>query len=197
VYAGLDFEADVNPAPERWETRSLDPPLLAQALLDGRIVAWVQGRWEAGPRALGHRSVLAAPFHASMRTRLNEIKHREQFRPIAPCCRLEDMEKCFDPGFADPYMLYFQRVRSTELEAVTHVDGSARVQSVAPADNPDLHALLCAVAARCGVGVLCNTSLNLKGRGFINKMSDLCTFAEQAGIEDLVVGERWFRSRVA
>jgi hydroxymethyl cephem carbamoyltransferase len=196
VYVGLNFDVDTVPSPDRWEDTALDLAQLAQALLEGRVVAWVQGRWEAGPRALGHRSLLAAPFQASMKTRLNCIKHREQFRPIAPCCRIEDMEKCFEPGFADPYMLYFQRVRFAALEAVTHVDGSARVQSVTPSENPHLHALLCAVAAQSGVGVLCNTSLNLKGRGFINRMSDLCLFAERANIDDLVVGDRWFRRRV-
>jgi hydroxymethyl cephem carbamoyltransferase len=195
VYAGLDFDVDQLPAADEWRVHDLDVVSLAERLANGHIVAWVQGPWEMGPRALGHRSLLADPAQASMRTRLNRIKHREQFRPIAPCCRIEDMARCFDPGFPDPYMLYFQRVRSRQLEAIRHVDGSSRVQSVRPEENPRLHALLTATADRTGVGVLCNTSLNLRGRGFINRMSDLCLFAERAGIEHMVVGERWFERR--
>jgi hydroxymethyl cephem carbamoyltransferase len=192
VYAGLEFDIDVQPAPERWHKRPLNRAALADSLASGRIVAWVQGRCEIGPRALGNRSLLADPSSASTRKRLNTIKHRERFRPIAPCCRSEELTEHFDPGFPDPYMLYFQRVRSAQLQAVTHVDGTARVQSVTPEDNPALHALLCAVAARSGAGVLCNTSLNIKGRGFVNRMSDLALLAETSGIDDLVVGETWF-----
>jgi hydroxymethyl cephem carbamoyltransferase len=79
-----------------------------------------------------------------------------------------------------------------ELEAVAHVDGTARVQTVAREENPELHDLLSAFARSSGVGVLCNTSLNFKGRGFINRMSDLVRYCEQTGIE-FVVGDAWFR----
>jgi hydroxymethyl cephem carbamoyltransferase len=195
VYAGLEFEADMVPPPDRWQPRPFDAEAIAGRLAAGHVAAWVQDRWEIGPRALGHRSLLADPSSAAMRSRLNRIKEREQFRPIAPCCRIEDAARCFDPGFDDPYMLYFQRVRIPGLDAIRHVDGSARVQTVTSRENPLLHRLLSATAAQTGVGVLCNTSLNLKGRGFINRMSDLCHFAERAGIEELVVGDRWFGRR--
>ncbi len=85
-------------------------------------------------------------------------------------------------------MLYFRRVRSPRLRAVTHVDGSARVQSVTAASNPRLYSLLSAFAAQTGLGVLCNTSLNLSRRGFINRMSDLISYCDATGIEDMVVG---------
>ena len=167
------------------------------ALADGRIFAWVQGRWEIGPRALGNRSILAEPFDPRTRDRLNEIKQREGYRPIAPCCRVEDLTDAYRDGFEDPYMLYFKRARRTDLGAVTHVDGTARVQTVSAGTNPRLHGLLSAFAERRGIGVLCNTSLNFKGFGFINRMSDLAHYCEQRGIADMVVGDRWWQLRAS
>jgi hydroxymethyl cephem carbamoyltransferase len=152
----------------------------------------VQGRWEIGPRALGNRSILAEPFHARTRDRLNEIKQRESYRPIAPCCRVEDLGKVFCEDFEDPYMLYFRRVRGSHFAAITHVDGTARAQTVSEQSNLRLYQLLCAFAARTGYGVLCNTSLNFKGFGFINRMSDLVKYCDARGIDDMVVGDRWF-----
>lgn len=195
VYCGLEFEWDFEPRPEGWERRPLDLGQLAEALAEGRVVAWVQGRWEMGPRALGNRSLLAEPFNASTRDRLNEIKQREDYRPIAPCCRLEDAGKVFSADFDDPYMLYFRMVTSPDLKAVTHVDGSARVQTVTRDSNRPLHDLLSAFAERRGVGVLCNTSLNFKGFGFINRMSDLVRYCRQRGVDDFVVNDVWFRRR--
>jgi hydroxymethyl cephem carbamoyltransferase len=192
VYSGLEFEVDREPDPARWERRKLDNKSLADALARGQIVAWVQGHWEIGPRALGARSILAEPFDPRTRDRLNEIKQREAYRPIAPCCRLEDAGKVFTDGSEDLYMLYFRNLRSDQLAAVTHVDGSARAQTVTAESNKPLYDLLSAFAARCGVGVLCNTSLNFKGFGFINRMSDLVTYCEARGIPEMVVGDAWF-----
>ena len=92
-------------------------------------MAWVQGRWEIGPaRALGNRSLLGRALRFAQRAiASNEIKQREGYRPIAPVCRVEDLARAFDTTFEDPYMLYFRRVISPDLGAVTHVDGSARV----------------------------------------------------------------------
>lgn len=196
VYAGLDFVNDTQPDVRRWRERALDYGQLAGALAQGRIVAWVQERWEIGPRALGNRSILAEPFLASTRDRLNTIKKRETYRPIAPCCRVEDLATVFDDARVDPYMLYFRRVRSPRYGAIRHVDGSARVQTVSPRSNARLHRLLTAFAERSGVGMLCNTSLNLPGHGFINKLSDLAAFCEDRGISDMVVADRWYQTRV-
>ncbi len=93
----------------------------------------------------------------------------------------------FDLGRPSPYMLYFCKVRTRVLQAVTHVDGSARVQSVSASQNPSLHRLLAAFKARTGYGVLCNTSLNFNGAGFINRTSDLVAYAEQAGLDGFVI----------
>jgi len=194
VYSGLDFVTDTLPDAGRWRSRPLDHDALSDALATGRIVAWVQGRWEIGPRALCNRSLLADPFAAATRDRLNAIKQREDYRPIAPCCRVEDLGTVFHEDFEDPYMLYFRRVReSSGLHAVTHVDGSARVQTVRDSGNPQMHRLLSSFAARRGVGVLYNTSLNFNGEGFINRMSDLAFYCELRGVRDMVVGDTWYQ----
>lgn len=194
VYSGLDFERDAEPDPATWERSPLDTAVLAKDIADGQVAAWVQGRWEIGPRALGHRSLLAEPFQDRTRERLNEIKKRESYRPIAPCCRVEDVAEAFIEDFDDPYMLYFRRVRDTRLRAVTHVDGSARAQVVRPADNAALHRLLTEFAGVTGLGVLCNTSLNFNGYGFINKMSDLVKYCQDRGVDTFVVdGDRYTR----
>ena len=193
VYAGLEFEWDMRPLRSEWRRNRADDSALADALAEGRIFAWVQGRAELGPRALGNRSLLADPSDARTRDRLNEIKQREGYRPIAPCCRVEDLGKVFDTGFEDPYMLYFRTVTTDKLGAVTHVDGTARCQTVSATTNRRLHDLLCAVADRSGVGVLCNTSLNWKGHGFINQMSDLVRYCLDRGVDDIVVDDFWFQ----
>ncbi|GAA4785797.1 carbamoyltransferase C-terminal domain-containing protein [Streptomyces ziwulingensis] len=193
VYSGLEFVTDQAPDPARWTRRPLDHAALSGALAAGRVVAWVQGRWEIGPRALGNRSLLAEPFSAASKDRLNHIKQREDYRPIAPVARVEDLASAFDKDFEDPYMLYFRKVRDARLRAVTHVDGSARVQTVSARSNAELHRLLGAFSAHTGLGVLCNTSLNFNGHGFINRMSDLVAYCEARGVNDMVVGEDWYR----
>ena len=195
VYCGLEFEWDVEPDPDQWKRRPLDLRQLADALDNGHVVAWVQGRWEMGPRALGNRSLLAEPFVAQTRDRLNEIKQPRGLPPDrAHAVRLEDAGKLFSADFHDPYMLYFRMVESPDLGAVTHVDGSARAQTVTQEDNKPLHDLLSAFAERQGIGVLCNTSLNYKRFGFINRLSDLAHYCEHSGIQHFVVDDAWFEA---
>lgn len=195
AYRGIAMRHDAEPDPAGWSARPADPPALAEALEAGRIVAWVQGRSEIGPRALGNRSLLAEPFRAATRDRLNEVKQREEYRPIAPVCRLEDAGRIFDIASPDPHMLYFRHVTDERLGAVTHVDGTARAQTVTARENPRLHELLSAFAERTGLGVLCNTSLNFKGYGFINRVSDLVVYCDERGIDDFVVDQTWYTRR--
>ena len=192
VYCGVPFENDCEPPPQTWARAPLDLEKLAAVLRAGEIIAWIQGRCEMGPRALGNRSLLAGPFSDAMRDRLNVLKEREFYRPVAPCCRLEDVGRFFCDDFADPHMLYTRAVRSSCLKAITHVDGTARLQTVTESSNKPLYRMLSAFARETGVGVLCNTSLNLKGRGFINRMSDLALFCEAKGINHMVVDAMWF-----
>jgi carbamoyltransferase len=144
---------------------------VAGDLAAGRVIGWMEGATEFGPRALGHRSILAAPHAAAMRDRLNrDIKSREEFRPFAPVVRAEDAERYFE---LPPGGLRLARFMSgvfpvrpewrDRLAAVTHVDGSARVQALEAPMAPRLHALLGAYGQRTGVPVLLNTSFNVAG----------------------------------
>jgi hydroxymethyl cephem carbamoyltransferase len=196
VDSGDSFVLDVRPGDE-FQEHDLDLSRLAGFLQRGHVIGWVQGRCEMGPRALGNRSILAAPFSPEMRQRLNRIKQREAYRPIAPVCLEEEVDRSFDWQGESPYMLYFQRVKAAALQAVAHVDGTARVQTVSAARNPVLHSLLRAFKDLTGHGVLCNTSLNFKGWGFINRMSDLLEFCKARGLDGFVVQDRFFSVRVA
>ena len=164
-------------------------------LANDLVFGWVSGRYEIGPRALGARSILAAPFRDDVRVRLNEVKQREQFRPIAPVCLPEDAERWFGCAHESPHMLYTFRATTDALAAVTHVNGTARIQTVTPAGNGRLHALLTAFKARTGFGVLCNTSLNFNGKGFINGMRDLDVYATGHGLDGFVVDGRAYLRR--
>lgn len=189
VYSGPEFVWDGQT--DGFEEHPGDYDEIAALLLEDKVIAWVQGRTEIGPRALGARSMLASPFRAAMKDRLNCIKQREPYRPIAPVCMEEDAERLFGVK-SSPYMLYFQPACAPELEAVTHVDGSARVQTVSREQNAPLHELLSAFKRRTGFGVLCNTSLNRKGKGFINRSSELFAFARERRLDAVVAnGHCW------
>ena len=189
VYAGEEFKEDVQPDPARYDVRPLVTAEVARYLERGNVIGWARGRYEMGPRALGNRSILAAPFSAEMTTRLNKIKQREGYRPIAPICLESDADKWFVGSVQDPYMLFFNRVTSAELQAVTHVDGSARTQTVTPERNPRMAELLEAFRDITGFSVLCNTSLNFSGRGFINRTSDLLQYGEEHGLDGYVIND--------
>jgi predicted NodU family carbamoyl transferase len=190
VYSGLPFRLGGSIDPSRYDVYDEDHYRVADMLARDLILGWASGRYEIGPRALGNRSILAAPFLDQTRVRLNEIKQREQFRPIAPVCLDDDAEKWFGCNHESPYMLYTYRTSSSALAAVTHVNRTARIQTVTPKTNKSLHDLLSAFKVRTGYGVLCNTSLNFNGKGFINNMTDLDAYAVQHGLDGFVVEGR-------
>lgn len=190
VYSGLDFQSDGSFNLDRYDIREVDYGKIADMLANELILGWVSGRYEIGPRALGNRSILAAPFRDSTRIRLNEIKQREQFRPIAPVCLQDDAEKWFGCHQESPYMLFTHRSTTNALAAVTHVNGTARIQTVTSGTNKNLYDLLVAFKARTGYGVLCNTSLNFKGKGFINNIIDLDIYATEHGLDGFVIEGR-------
>jgi carbamoyltransferase len=134
------------------------------ALASGAVLGWFAGRMEFGPRALGHRSILCDPRRADMKELLNRrIKHREAFRPFAPAILAEATADWFVRAAPSPAMLLVDRVRPerrAQIPAVTHHDGTGRLQTVSQADSPQFHALLTAFAERTGVPVLLNTSFN-------------------------------------
>ncbi len=168
--------------------------LSATDLVDGRIVGWMEGPMEFGPRALGHRSILAAPHRAEMRDRLNrEIKYREQFRPFAPVVPIEVADRYFElpPGGTRlaRFMSGVFPVRPEwreRLQAITHVDGTARVQALERDMAPRLYALLEEYGKRSGIPVLLNTSLNLAGEPIVNRAVEGYSTFVRSGIDVLV-----------
>lgn len=190
VYSGLHFRDTDSFDVARYDICEPDCELVADLLANDLILGWVSGKYEIGPRALGNRSILAAPFKESTKMRLNEIKQREQFRPIAPVCLEEEAPKWFGCHHESPFMLYSYGVRTDALAAVTHVNGTARIQTVSLVSNRSLYDLLAAFKARTGYGVLSNTSLNFHGRGFINRISDLSAYTVQHNLDGFVVEGR-------
>jgi predicted NodU family carbamoyl transferase len=190
VYSGLEFIANSAFDASLFDEYETNYAMIADMLACNLIIGWVNGKYEIGPRALGNRSILASPSQDSTRVRLNEIKQREQFRPIAPVCLEEDAVRWFGCNHPSPFMLYTHFVSTDALAAVTHVNGTARIQTVSPVTNSHLHELLMAFKARTGYGVLCNTSLNFKGRGFINNIADLSAFTIEHNLDGFVIEGR-------
>jgi carbamoyltransferase len=175
----------------------------AADLAAGRIVGWIQGRTEFGPRALGNRSLLAAPHDAAMRDRLNrDIKYREEFRPFAPVCPVEEAERFFElpPGGArlSRFMSGVFPVRPEwreRLAAVTHIDGTARLQTLERGFAPLLYDLVQAYGRRTGVPVLLNTSFNLAGEPIVCTAREGYSTFRRSGIDLLIVGNTRVRKR--
>ena len=163
----------------------------ATMIQEGKVVAWHRGRMEYGPRALGNRSILADPTNSEMRDRVNAmVKKREAFRPFAPAVSIEEVHRWFDvpPVTSLPYMIATVNVREEHratLPAITHVDGSARVQTVAASDNPDFHELLKAVGRATGREIVLNTSFNVKGQPIVNTPREAVETFLSTGIDCL------------
>jgi len=165
---------------------------VAECLADDGIVAWFQGRSEFGPRALGHRSLLAHPGRAENLERLNDVKGREQFRPVAPMVLHDRAAEIFSHGpLPSPYMLFVHDVAPQwrdRIRAVVHVDGTARVQTVRAEDNPLLARMLELFAARTGLPVVVNTSLNTAGRPMVDSPRDALECFGSAPVDLLAIG---------
>jgi len=163
----------------------------ADLIRDGHVLAWYRGRMEFGPRALGHRSILADPGHPAMRDRINSmVKMREAFRPFAPAVTIEQVHRWFEvPPMAElAYMIVTADVRGehrAQLPAVTHVNGSARVQTVNRNDNASFHTLLGAVGRATGREMVLNTSFNVKGQPIVNTPAEAMETFLGTGIEFL------------
>jgi carbamoyltransferase len=189
---------------------------VATLLSEGQIVGWFQGRMEFGPRALGNRSILADPRNTDMQKKLNmEIKFRESFRPFAPAVAEEDAPLYFDLKTPSPYMLKVAKLlpdlrlplpagyeeltyreklyhERSLLQAVTHVDFSARVQTVSRQSNPDFYALLAAFRKQTGCSVLVNTSFNVRGEPIVCSPQDAYHCFMSTGMDYLVIGNFLF-----
>lgn len=191
----------------------------ASLLSNGAIVGWFQGRMEFGPRALGNRSILADPRNTDMQRKLNlEIKNRESFRPFAPSVLEEDNRKYFETDALSPYMLIVDQVNPNQLtplpktynnmpymeklytvrsslQAITHVDFSARVQTVSEQTNPVYYKLLQAFKQKTGCSILVNTSFNVRGEPIVCTPEDAYRCFINTGMDYLVIGNYLFKKK--
>jgi carbamoyltransferase len=166
-----------------------DYQYLAQQLADGKIIGWFQGRSEFGPRALGNRSILADPRNFHNRELINHVvKNREWFRPFAPVVLEECFQDWFDFPFPSPFMLYTAQVKQSEkIPAVTHVDGSARFQTINRETNPNYYDLIKAFGGITGVPVLLNTSLNENGHPILETEQEAKEFFKDSNLDLMVI----------
>lgn len=163
----------------------------AEILAQNKIIGWYQGRMEFGPRALGSRSILASPIHPSMQARLNEVKDREDFRPVAPVVLQEDAPHWFERACCSPFMLFIYDVKpekADQIPAVRHVDGTARIQTVNRKQHPAYYELLQAFKKKTGVPVLVNTSFNTLGKPIVCSPRDAVECFWTSPFDALVIG---------
>jgi carbamoyltransferase len=218
-YAQADIEARLSRAGAKFDIVD-EATLLARtadALVAGKAVGWHQGRMEFGPRALGNRSILGDPRSPAMQSVLNlKVKFRESFRPFAPSVLREDVDQWFELSTDSPYMLMVAdvvkerrkamtaeqqklfgieklNIPRSDIPAVTHVDYSARIQTVAADTNPLYHALISAFKARTGCPVLVNTSFNVRGEPLVSTPEDAFRCFMGTDIEVLAVGNCYLR----
>ena len=164
---------------------------VAEVLAADGVIAWFQGRSEFGPRGLGHRSLLADPRSHTNLEKLNDIKGREQFRPIAPMVLAERAHEIFTGPIPSPYMLFTHGVRegwAERIRAVVHVDGTARIQTVHRETEPLVAEMLEAFEALTGVPVVVNTSLNTAGRPMVDDPRDALECFGSAPVDALAIG---------
>jgi carbamoyltransferase len=166
---------------------------VAKILADGEIVAWFQGRSECGPRALGHRSILANPIHPGIKERLNRsVKFRESFRPYGCTIQWEKAHHFFDldVAFEGPFMSFSIPVKSQfqeVLKEILHIDGTSRIQTLHEEQNPTLHALLGQMEIHTGFPILLNTSLNIMNEPIVETIHDIKRFMEESVLDYLVI----------
>lgn len=164
---------------------------VAEMIAADEIVAWFQGRSEFGPRALGHRSLLANPKYPRNLERLNDVKGREQFRPVAPMVLLERAEEVFEGAVPSPYMLFVHTVKPQwrdRIAAAVHIDGTARVQTVDAREEPLVARMLREVERLTATPVVINTSLNTAGRPMVDDPRDALECFGSAPVDALVMG---------
>lgn len=196
AFLGPQFTDDEIETFLRWSKlpyRKLDDiaGVVADLLVQDKVIGWFQGRMEFGPRALGARSILASPIHGSMQARLNEIKDREDFRPVAPVVLEEEAQHWFVNGGKSPFMLFVYDVaadKAARIPAVRHIDGTARIQTINREQHPLYYDLLKAFQQRTGVPVLVNTSFNTRGEPIVCTPRDAIESFWTSPLDALVIG---------
>ena len=161
-----------------------------ELILKQKVVGWYQGRMEWGPRALGNRSILGDPRSEKMKDILNEkIKHREKFRPFAPSILEEYTSEYFDIDISSPYMLLVAKVKKPEvIPAITHIDGTGRLQTVSKKSNPLYYNLINEFFNQTGVPVLINTSMNVRGEPIVNTPEHAFSMLLKTDMDAIVMG---------
>jgi carbamoyltransferase len=194
-----DLEAALRTAKIPYDRPADIADAVAEELARDGIVAWFQGRSEFGPRALGHRSLLAHPGRESNLRRLNDVKGREQFRPVAPMVLASRAAELFSRGpIPSPYMLFVHDVADgwrERIPAAVHVDGTARIQSVDPATSPLVARMLQGFEQRTGLPVVINTSLNTAGRPMVDSPRDALECFGSTPVDLLAIGPFAVRRR--
>jgi carbamoyltransferase len=192
AWTDTEIEQILRAARVRYEQPASIADAAAEVIADNGVVGWFQGRAEYGPRALGQRSLLAHPARADNVERLNEIKGREQFRPVAPMVLADRAAEIFSRGpLPSPYMLFVHDVAPEwcdRLRAVTHVDGTARIQTVDSDSNPLVAELLVAFERLTGIPVVVNTSFNTAGRPMVDSPRDALELFGSAPVDALAIG---------
>jgi carbamoyltransferase len=159
-------------------------------LLENKVIGWFQGKMEFGPRALGGRSIIASPIRAEMQSRLNEIKDREDFRPVAPVVLEEEAKNWFINGDISPFMLFIYDVNpkmAPQIPAVCHVDGTARIQTIRKNQHPRYYELLKSFQSRTGIPILINTSFNTRGKPIVCTIRDAIECFWSSPLDALVI----------
>ncbi len=184
-----DFLESKNIQYQTLETRSLLEKT-ARLISEGNVVGWYQGKMEWGPRALGNRSILADPRRSEMKDILNEkIKHRESFRPFAPSILEEFVSEYFDLNIPSPYMLMVTQVKKPKsIPAVTHIDGTGRLQTVSKIGNPLYYDLIMEYYKLTGIPVVINTSMNVKGEPIVNTPQQAYNMLKKTDMDYLIMG---------
>jgi len=163
----------------------------SQLLANGNIVGWHQGRSEYGPRALGHRSILADPSRANMKDEINSrVKFREEFRPFAPSVMIENASDVFEINKESPYMTMAYNVNKSwigELPAITHINNTARVQTVSKDIDPMYHQLINKFYSITNSPVVLNTSFNIRGQPIVETPFDAISTFAGTGIDALII----------
>jgi carbamoyltransferase len=188
------IEATVGPGdPVSWRKVDDAPAQAARLLVAGKIVGWFRGRMEMGPRALGNRSILADPRTAEIKDLLNaRVKFRESFRPFAPSVLEEKTGEWFNSGYPSPYMILVYDVlpeKRALVPAITHVDGTGRVQSVSREHNPAFHRLIEEFGRHTGVPMVLNTSFNIRGEPIVHRPEQAIECFLKTGMDALFLGD--------
>ncbi|MBI2057840.1 MAG: hypothetical protein HYT63_02560 [Candidatus Yanofskybacteria bacterium] len=195
AYLGRDYSEKeildaVSDSGFRYEKVKNPQATAAKLLADEKIIGWFQGKSEYGPRALGNRSILCSPIPSGMKDKLNmQVKHRESFRPFAPACLEEYASEYFELSCPSPFMLLIAKVKKDNVPAITHIDGTARVQTVNAKQNPKFYSLIKEFQKLTGVPVVLNTSFNDSGEPIVETPKDAVRTFKSTNLDALIIGD--------